>query len=96
LRRRACSIGEDFVQWKPPSGGDETLGMADFSILAHLDNPDLPENTMAGAERWAAGIGGPAYAIDDQTAIQVVDGTIDVVSDSTKSASTWRRFWIEC
>ena len=36
---------------------------------------------MADAERWAAGIGGPAYAIDDETAIKVTDGTVDVVSE---------------
>src|SRR5215212_3337651 len=59
-------IGADFVQWNPPSGGDETLGLVDFSICPHLDNPDLPENTLPNAERWAADIGGPAYAIDDQ------------------------------
>ena len=41
----------------------------------------LPENTMADAERWAADIAGPAYAIDDQTAIKVVDGTVEVVSE---------------
>ena len=35
-------IGEDFVEWKPPTGGDETLGLVDFSIFPHLDNPDLP------------------------------------------------------
>jgi dipeptidase E len=74
-------IGQDFVQWKPPSGGDETLGIVNFSIFPHLDNPDLPENTLSNAERWAAGIQGPAYAIDDQTAIKVVDGTVEVVSE---------------
>jgi dipeptidase E len=74
-------IGEDFVGWKPPTGGDETLGMVDFSIFPHLDNPDLPENTMAAAERWAAGLSTPAYAIDDQTAIRVVDGAVDVISE---------------
>ena len=74
-------IGQDFVQWKPPSGGDETLGVVDFSIFPHLDNPELPENTLANAERWAAGIQGPAYAIDDQTAFKVVDGTVEVVSE---------------
>ncbi len=74
-------IGQDFVHWKPPTGGDETLGVVDFSIFPHLDNPDLPENTMADAEKWAAGIPGPAYAIDDQTAIKVTDGTVDVVSE---------------
>jgi dipeptidase E len=74
-------IGEFFVNWTPPVGGDETLGLVDFSIYPHLDHPMLPHNTMANAERWAASIGGPAYAIDDQTAIQVVDGAIDVVSE---------------
>src|SRR3954449_9684771 len=74
-------IGEDFVGWKPPTGGDSTLGIVDFSIFPHLDHEDLPENTMADAERWAAGIPGPAYAIDDETAIRVADGTVDVISE---------------
>ena len=81
------SIGEDFVGWKPPTGGDETLGVVDFSIFPHLDHPDLPDNTMAGAEKWAAEIAGPAYAIDDDTAIKVTDGTVEVVSKGH-----WRLF----
>ena len=74
-------IGEDFVGWKPPTGADRTLGLVDFSIFPHLDHEDLPENTMADAERWAAGIPGLAYAIDDETAIKVVDGAVNVVSE---------------
>jgi dipeptidase E len=74
-------IGEDFVQWKPPTAGDETLGVVDFSIFPHVENPDLPTNTLAAAERWAADIAGQAYAIDDQTAIKVVNGTVEVVSE---------------
>jgi dipeptidase E len=74
-------IGEDFVGWKPPTGGDETLGLVDFSIFPHLDHEMLPENTMAYAERWAAKIAGPAYAIDDQTAIKVAGGTTEVISE---------------
>jgi dipeptidase E len=74
-------IGQDFVGWKPPSGGDETLGVVDFSICPHLAPDGMPGNSMAEAERWAAGIHGPAYAIDDQTAIKVVDGTVEVVSE---------------
>jgi dipeptidase E len=73
-------IGEDFVGWRSPSGSDETLGVVDFSIFPHLDHPALPENTMAEAERWASGLTNPAYAIDDDTAIKVVDGTVDVIS----------------
>ena len=57
-------IGDDFVGWKPPTGGDETLGIVDFSIFPHVDHPDLPDNSMTGAEQWAAGLQGPAYAID--------------------------------
>jgi dipeptidase E len=76
-------VGEDFVESKPSTTGDDiTLGVVDFSIFPHLDHPDLPENAMAAAGKWAAGIGGPAYAIDDQTAIKVVDGTIEVVSEA--------------
>ena len=80
-------IGEFFVNWTPPTGGDETLGLVDFSIYPHLDHPMLPENTMANAERWAADIAGPAYAIDDETAITVVDGAVEVVSEGH-----WKRF----
>ena len=75
-------VGEAFVESKPPiTGDDRALGIVDFSIFPHLDYPDFPENTMAEAATWAAGLGGPAYAIDDQTAITVVDGTVDVVSE---------------
>jgi dipeptidase E len=77
----APNIGEDFVRWRPPTGGDRTLGIVEFSIFPHLDHENLPENTMADAEKWAAGMPGPAYAIDDQTAIKVVDGTVEVVSE---------------
>jgi dipeptidase E len=73
-------IGADFVTWHSPSG-DRTLGVVDFSIFPHVGNPDLPENTMAAAEAWAAGLAGPAYAIDDETAIKVVDGAVEVVSE---------------
>jgi dipeptidase E len=73
-------IGDDFVMW-PSAVDDRTLGIVDFSIFPHLDNPDLPWNTMATAEEWAAGLSGPAYAIDDETAFKVVDGTVEVVSE---------------
>src|SRR4051812_43021904 len=74
-------IGEDFVGWKAPTGDDRTLGIVDFSICPHLvDREDLPGNSIAEAEKWAAGIANPAYAIDDQTAIKVTDGTVGVIS----------------
>jgi dipeptidase E len=83
----APRVGKDFVGWAPPGGVDRALGVVDFSIFPHLDHADLPENTMADAERWAASLGNPAYAIDDETAIKVVDGNVEVVSEGH-----WRRF----
>ncbi len=80
-------IGEDFVHWKPPTGGDETLGIVDFSIFPHLEHPEMPGNTMVDAERWAAGMSLPAYAIDDETAIKVTDGAAEVISEGH-----WRLF----
>ena len=80
-------IGEDFAHWRPPEGGDACLGIVDFAIFPHLDHPMLPENTMADAERWAAGMPLPCYAIDDATAIRWVDGEVDVVSEGH-----WRHF----
>jgi dipeptidase E len=74
-------IGEDFVQWRPPTGDNTTLGIVDFSICPHLAQDGMPGNSMAEAERWAAEIPGPAYAIDDETAVKVVDGTVEVVSE---------------
>jgi dipeptidase E len=73
--------GEYFVKWRPPTGGDETLGFVDFSLFPHLDHEDMPGNSMANAEEWAADIEGPSYAIDDETAIRVVGGAAEVVSE---------------
>ena len=77
----APNIGEDFVGWKPPSGGDEALGLVDFAMFPHLDHEDLPDNSMVNAEKWSASLPVPGYAIDDQTAIKVTDGTVEVVSE---------------
>ena len=76
-------IGDDFVSWRPPNGSDRTLGVVDLSIFPHLGHEDMPRNTIAEAKRWAADIGVPAYAIDDQTAIKVTDSAIELVSEGT-------------
>lgn len=76
-------IGEYFVEW-PGATDDRGLGLVDFSIFPHLDV--FPTNTMTHAERWASDVGGPAYVMDDQSAIAVVDDTVDVVSEGQ-----WRR-----
>ncbi|WP_340539797.1 Type 1 glutamine amidotransferase-like domain-containing protein [Nocardioides sp. GXZ039] len=74
-------VGEEFIQWRPPTGDVGTLGLVDFSICPHVAPDGEPGNSMAEAEQWAAGIAGPTYAVDDQTAITVVDGAVEVVSE---------------
>jgi dipeptidase E len=73
--------GREFADWQPPTGDDSLLGVVDFCIFPHLDLPDRPDKSLAEAERWAARIKGPGYAMDAQTAIKVTDGSIEVVSE---------------
>jgi len=79
-------VGTEFLDWKP-DGSDETLGVVDFSIFPHLDYPGWDQNTLEAAHRWAARIPGVSYAIDEQTAISVVDGAVTVISEGH-----WKKF----
>ena len=63
------------------TASDRALGLVDFSLYPHLEREDMPDTSLANIEKWAAGLSVPAYAIDDQTAIKVIDGTVEVVSE---------------
>ena len=56
-------------------------GLVDFAVIPHFAHPDHPDASLANAERWAARIPAPTYAIDDESAISVVDGAAQVVSE---------------
>jgi dipeptidase E len=60
---------------------DKALGLVDFTLYPHLNHPDMEDTTLANIEKWASGIPAPTYAIDDDTAIRVVDGTVEVISE---------------
>ena len=62
-------------------------GLVDFAVIPHLQHPGHPDASLANAERWAARIPARTYAIDDETAISVVDGAAQVVSEGQ-----WRLF----
>ena len=62
-------------------GADRALGLVDFTLYPHLDREDMPDTSLANIEKWASGIPVPTYAIDDETAIKVVDRTVEVVSE---------------
>ena len=74
--------GLSYDGFEPLTGSDQGLGLVDFSIYPHLDRKDgLPPPTTEELETWAAGLSIPAYVIDDDTAIKVVDGAVEVVSE---------------
>jgi dipeptidase E len=62
-------------------------GLVDFALIPHLDNADHPDASLVNAETWAAKLPVPTYAIDDHTALKVIDGVVEVVSEGT-----WRLF----
>ena len=75
-------IGEDFVGWKPPTGGDEHAGHRRLLDLPAPGSPELCRRTPWPTQKDGRPASpGPAYAIDDETAIKVVDGTVEVVSE---------------
>ena len=53
----------------------------DFTLYPHLNHTDMPDTTLENMGKWAAGIPVPTYALDDQSAIRVVDGAHEVVSE---------------
>ena len=80
--------GATYDESEPLTGSDKALGLVDFSVFPHLDREDgIPASPLAEIEAWAAGLSVPAYAIDNQTAIKVAGGTVEVVSEGH-----WKRF----
>ena len=77
----APNFGVTYDGLNPPVGSEKGLGLVDFAMIGHLDTPDMPDYSLAGIEEWAAGVPVPAYGIDDETALKVVDGTVEVVSE---------------
>jgi len=73
--------GETYDDSDPLTSSDRALGLVDFSLFPHLEREDMPDTSLANIESWAARIPVPAYAIDDQTAIKVTDGAVEVVSE---------------
>jgi dipeptidase E len=69
------------------ASSDKTLGFVDITLRPHMNADYFPNASLENMERWAAKVDVPLYAIDDQTAIKVVDGAVKVVSEGQ-----WKRF----
>ena len=77
----APTFGETYDDPATPFVVEQWLGLVDFALLPHLDHEDHPESSTPNVARMAAELPVPTYGIDDETAIAVVDGTPEVVSE---------------
>ena len=74
--------GTTYDESDPLTASDDALGLVDFSVFPHLDREDgIPQTPMEEIEAWAAGLSVPTYVIDDATAIKVVDGNVEVITE---------------
>jgi dipeptidase E len=80
-------FGETYDDPDRPFVIDSGLGLVDFALLPHLDHENHPESSTAKVARMAAEVPVPTYGIDDQTAIKVIDGVVEVVSEGN-----WKLF----
>ena len=77
---------ESNLRWVPEGSdmaeeGDRGLGLVEFALRVHLDREGFTDSSLAEIERWAAGIPAPTYALDDESALKVADGRVEVVSE---------------
>lgn len=75
------SFGTTYGNHNLPAESAKSLGLLDFAIHPHLDHEWFPDNSLASLEKLAASLPMPSYAIDDQTAIKVIDGKVEVVTE---------------
>lgn len=66
---------------------DEGLGFVDFLIEPHINSPYFPELTFDYAKSQSKKVAQSVYALDDSSAIKIVNKDITVVSEGK-----WEKF----
>jgi dipeptidase E len=83
-------VGKDLAYSSPksyrPEGMAEgtsipALGFVDYCVKAHLGSPNYPHITEASMKEKFAKHHLPLYAIDDNTALKIVDDSLEIVSE---------------
>ncbi|MFZ0546143.1 MAG: Type 1 glutamine amidotransferase-like domain-containing protein [Candidatus Promineifilaceae bacterium] len=84
FKRTGVYYDDEFDEEMSSSAGSaKTLGLVHFGIRPHLDADYFPQATLENVEKWAARVDYPLYALDDQSAVKVADGKVEVVSSGT-------------
>ncbi|MDO8461142.1 MAG: Type 1 glutamine amidotransferase-like domain-containing protein [bacterium] len=66
---------------------DVGLGIVNLSIVPHINSKHFPERTFKRVFKESRKIPYPVYAIDDNTALKIIDGKVEVVSEGD-----WKKF----
>lgn len=90
ITAKAVSLPSESILYYEETGSlkeIQGLGFVDFEIRPHLNSPHFPKVRLDFLEELARETKISFYAIDDNTAIKVVDGKISVVSEGK-----WKKF----
>ncbi|MCC6615568.1 MAG: Type 1 glutamine amidotransferase-like domain-containing protein [Anaerolineae bacterium] len=82
FRQTGVYFDDQYGEGMPSSAGsDKTLPLVDLVIRPHLNTDFFPQATLANMEQWASLVDAPLYALDDDSAVKVIDGQVEVVSE---------------
>ncbi len=88
LESEGIYYDDEYEEAAPREAGSAWgMGLVGFAFRPHLNADYFPMANMGMMERAAARLDYPLYAIDDETAIKVVNGEIEVISEGE-----WRLF----
>jgi dipeptidase E len=81
LKKTGIYHDDEFDEVMPANAGSaKTLGLVDFVIRPHFKADYFPQATLENVAKWAAKVEYPLYALDDQSAVKVIDGNVEVIS----------------
>jgi dipeptidase E len=73
---------DEYDEEAPPKAGSiKTLKLVDFVIRPHVNANYFPAATLENVEKWARTSDWPLYALDDQSAIKIIDRKVKVISE---------------
>ncbi len=89
LLEKSGVLEDDDYDEVGPAGqsSNKTLNLMNFAIRPHLNSPNFPKVREPILEKRVAETGIPMYAVDDQTALKVIDNDVEVISEGT-----WKLF----
>ncbi|MEV0839149.1 Type 1 glutamine amidotransferase-like domain-containing protein [Actinocatenispora sera] len=87
-RGTGTPLSAEHMVFPTPDGGAERTfvtargaGLVGFAVIPHFEHEHHPDASRDNARTWAGKLPVPTYAIDDESAVRIVDGAATVVSE---------------